>query len=132
MDTSVRELVRRRADDRCEYCRLPQAAAPFFTFHIEHIRARQHGGTDDASNLALSCPDYNAYKGPNLSSVDPQTDRVVPLFNPRLHSWDDHFAMRGPRVEGRTEIGRATVPLLNMNESERLDMRAELLARGDL
>ncbi len=62
----------------------------------------------------------------------PQTDRVVPLFNPRLHSWDDHFAMQGPRVEGRTEIGRATVPLLNMNESERLDMRAELLARGDL
>ena len=132
MDTSVRELVRRRADDRCEYCRLPQAAAPFFTFHIDHIRARQHGGTDEPSNLALSCPDCNACKGPNLSSVDPQTDGVVPLFNPRVHLWKDHFAVQGPRVEGRTEIGRATVRLLDMNEAERLDMRAELLARGEL
>ena len=101
MDTSVRELVRRRAGDQCEYCRLPQAAAPFFTFHIEHIRARQHGGTDDASNLALSCPDCNAHKGPNLSSVDPQTDRVVPLFNPRLHSWDDHFGRGSKQASGR-------------------------------
>ncbi len=132
MDASVRELVRRRADDRCEYCRLPQAAAPFFTFHIEHIRARQHQGTDDPSNLALSCPDCNAYKGPNLTSVDPETDQVVPLFNPRVHSWNDHFAMEGPRVAGLTQVGRATVNLLNMNDAEPLDMRAELLARGDL
>ena len=43
MDAAVRQLVWHRAGDRCEYCRLPQAAAPAFTFHVEHIRARQHG-----------------------------------------------------------------------------------------
>lgn len=132
MDVAVRKFVRRRADDRCEYCRLPQSAAPFFAYHIEHIRARQHHGTDDPSNLALACPDCNAYKGPNLTSVDPETDQVAPLFNPRVHSWNDHFVMQGPRVTGLTQIGRATVELLNMNETERIDMRAELLARGDL
>ena len=62
MDAATREFVRGRASGRCEYCGLPQSAVPFFTFHIEHIRARQHQGSDDPSNLALACPDCNAKK----------------------------------------------------------------------
>ena len=115
MEASLRELVRRRATHRCEYCRLPQAAAPFLTFHIEHIRARQHGGDDDSSNLALACPDCNAHKGPNLTSVDPETEQVVALFNPRQDIWSDHFSFEGPMIIARTPTGRATVRLLSMN-----------------
>ena len=37
-DPTVRGLVWRRADDRCEYCRLPQHAMEA-TFHVEHILA---------------------------------------------------------------------------------------------
>lgn len=33
MDAPTRELVCQRANGRCEYCGLPQDAAPFFTFH---------------------------------------------------------------------------------------------------
>ena len=132
MDAADREQVRRRAVDRCEYCRLPQAATPFFTFHVEHIRARQHQGSDDPENLALACPDCNAFKGPNLTTVDPQTDAVIPVFNPREQVWDEHFAMQGPQVVGLTPTGRATVRLLNMNEEQHMEMRAELLARGEL
>ena len=73
MDAATRELVRRRANGRCEYCRLPQDAAPYFTFHVEHIRARQHGGGDDPSNLGLACPDCNAKKGPNVATISPQS-----------------------------------------------------------
>ena len=115
MEASLRELVRRRATHRCEYCHLPQAAAPFLTFHIEHIRARQHGGDDDSSNLALACPDCNAHKGPNLTSVDPETEQVVALFNPRQDIWSDHFSFEGPMIIARTPTGRATVRLLSMN-----------------
>ena len=49
MDAALRDLVRERAGHRCEYCHLPKAAEPFFTYHIEHIVARQHGGGDDES-----------------------------------------------------------------------------------
>ncbi len=56
MEAALRELVRRRASHRCEYCFLPQASALFLTFHIDHITARQHGGDDDATILALACP----------------------------------------------------------------------------
>jgi 5-methylcytosine-specific restriction endonuclease McrA len=130
IDAATRQLVRQRARNRCEYCRLPQAAAPFFTFHIEHIRAKQHGGSDDLSNLALACPDCNAHKGPNLTAVDPDTDLVVPLFNPRTDRWDDHFQWLGAQLFGSTSIGRATGRLLEMNDVERVAMREEL--RGEL
>lgn len=41
MDGAVRNLVRQRAGNRCEYCRLPQAAVDA-TFHVDHIIAQQH------------------------------------------------------------------------------------------
>lgn len=127
-----RRLVRERAESCCEYCGLPQAAAPFLAFHVEHIRARQHGGGDELDNLALACPDCNAHKGPNLAGVDPVSGECVRLFHPRTDQWSEHFASDGPFIVGRTPIGRATVALLDMNERERAEMRAELLQHGDL
>jgi len=109
---------------------LPQEAAPFFIFHVEHIVARQHGGGDDPGNLCLACPDCNRHKGPNLASIDPQTRELTPLFDPRKYSWDQHFVLQEARIVGLTPTGRATVRLLNMNEEDRVDMRSELLAAG--
>jgi hypothetical protein len=109
---------------------LPQAAAPWVIFHVEHIRARQHRGDDDPSNLALACPDCNFRKGANLTAIPPDSNEVVPLYNPRVHSWEEHFAMVGAEIVGLTDIGRATVQLLDMNEDERVVMRRELQAEG--
>ena len=131
MDEALREFVRQRAGERCEYCLLPQSAARFFTFHVEHIRAKQHGGQDNESNLALACPDCNAHKGPNLTSVDSLTDTVVLIFNPRTEKWEDHFVRQEAVILGVTAVGRATVELLNMNEAERVEMREELLTNGE-
>ena len=68
--------------------------APLISFHIEHIVSRQHGSTDAPDALALACDRCNAYKGPNLTSIDPETNAVVPLFSPREDIWGDHFASR--------------------------------------
>ena len=54
MDEGLRQFIRDRASHRCEYCRMLQEAEPFFTYHIEHIVARQHGGDDDDGNLAFA------------------------------------------------------------------------------
>lgn len=48
-------LVRDRASGFCEYCRVSEADSDL-SFHIEHIRAKVHGGSDQADNLAFSCP----------------------------------------------------------------------------
>ena len=81
------------------------------TFHVEHIIAKQHidEDVDDPSSLALACNRCNAYKGTNLSSIDPKTRTLVPLYNPREDLWQDHFMLRSGEVVGITPSGRATV-----------------------
>jgi 5-methylcytosine-specific restriction endonuclease McrA len=54
MEQELVELVWRRANSRCEYCRLPQEFS-LFTFEIDHIIARKHGGPTAAANLCLAC-----------------------------------------------------------------------------
>ena len=128
MDSATRQLVRRRSDNRCEYCRIPQQATPFITFYVEHVRARQHMGDDGADNLALACDRCNAFKGPNLVSVDSETGETVPLFNPREDDWSEHFLAVGGEIVGLTPTGRATVRLLNMNAPRRVQLREEWFA----
>ena len=132
MDAATRRAVMARAEDRCEYCRLPQTAAPFFTFHVEHIVALQHVEDDSLENLALACPDCNRFKGPNLSTLIPETRQLVALFHPRQDVWEEHFEFQGAVIVGRTDRGRATVRLLNMNSDERVLMRTELIESRNL
>ena len=51
--------------------------SPLAALHIEHVRPRKHGGTDDGDNLALTCIDCNLRKGPNLTGIDPGTGAVT-------------------------------------------------------
>jgi hypothetical protein len=129
MDSATREFVRRRAADRCEYCHLPQQATPFIAFHVEHIIAKQHwdAGHDDESGLAYACDRCNAFKGPNLSSIDPESGDKVDVFNPRSDVWSDHFVVTQGMILGRTAIGRATARLLNMNDFRRVELRLQWL-----
>jgi 5-methylcytosine-specific restriction endonuclease McrA len=83
MDPHTRQLVVRRTADCCEYCRIAQSLIPFHTFHVEHIVARQHGGTNDLENLCLACDRCNAYKGTNLSASGRATVRLLKM-NDRL------------------------------------------------
>jgi len=131
MKRSIRRLVRARAADRCEYCRLPQRSAPLVGFHVEHITARQHGGTDDADNLCWSCHRCNQSKGPNLTGIDPLKGRLTPLFHPRRQHWRRHFRIDGTAIVGLTRVGRTTVAVLDMNAAPRVELRRQLLAAGE-
>ena len=128
-----RELVRRvwrRAGDRCEYCLIPQFAFPL-PFQIDHILAEKHGGESVEENLALACPHCNRFKGPNIAGLDVDTKALTRLFNPRIDAWANHFQFDGPRLKGKTPIGRATIQVLSMNADELLLIRVELLAEDN-
>jgi HNH endonuclease len=125
VDAATRDIVRRRAENRCEYCLLPQEYSRL-TYHIEHIVAIQHGGSGTTDNLALACQRCNRHKGPNLSGIDPVGGEVVPLFHPRRDRWSEHFLFRGALIEGITPIGRATERVLAMNGARRVDLRSKL------
>lgn len=129
MDQALRQLVRRRAGDRCEYCHLPQAGHDE-RFSIDHIVAQSHHGATHESNLALCCLRCNLHKGTNLSGIDPTTGHVTLLFHPRTDDWSMHFRWEEAIIAGVTAIGRTTVDVLTVNAPDRVRLREALLAEG--
>jgi hypothetical protein len=106
--------VAARARHRCEYCQAPEAVFNF-PFEVEHIVPRQSGLAQEA-NLALACRSCNLFKADSTHGVDPQTNRAVRLYHPRVDRWDEHFYPNASgELQGRTEIGRATIAQLRMN-----------------
>jgi hypothetical protein len=101
-------------------------------FEVEHVIPRQHGGTDALGNLAYACLHCNRHKGPNLAGLDRagRRPKLVGLFHPRRHRWPRHFAVAGPRLRGRTPVGRVTVDVLRMNAPLMVAVRAELIQDG--
>ena len=126
---SLRDLVRRRANDTCEYCQMPHE---FYrsSFQPDHIIAAKHKGRSTADNLCWTCFHCNLHKGANLSGIDPRSRKKVWLFNPRRMKWARHFRWHGPLLVGRTAIGRATVEVLKINDSDYVETRAALLEEG--
>lgn len=130
ISAKTRTLVYRRAEDRFEYC-LDHKVFATSSFHIDHIVALQHSGSNDDDNLALTCGPCNLFKGPNLVTTLPGHDEYVRLFNPRVDSWADHFLVASTgRIESRTAVGAATIKLLRFNTEEQVKSRLRLLELG--
>jgi HNH endonuclease len=127
----LRRLVRARSGERCEYCLTPEQFT-LASHWVDHIVAEKHGGQTAEGNLALSCVLCNQHKGTDLTSIDPQTGQITPLFNPRRDQWAAHFRLVGAHVEPLTPTGRVTVRLLQLNHPDRIEERQLLLRLGML
>jgi 5-methylcytosine-specific restriction endonuclease McrA len=126
MNRALLDQVRRLADDRCDYCRIPRRFDPL-PFQLDHIIAEQHGGETILENLAWSCLHDNKHKGPNIAGIDPVTNHLVALFHPRRQRWERHFAWNGAILVGRTRVARATIRVLAINDPDAVAFRAELM-----
>jgi HNH endonuclease len=103
---AVRSDIRKRAANRCEYCKRDIGND---TFHLDHIDPH---GSDEVSNLALSCHRCNLNKSDHLNWVDPHTGASNRLFDPVIDDWNRHFNISGGSVHGKSGIGRSTAALL--------------------
>jgi 5-methylcytosine-specific restriction endonuclease McrA len=82
ISANSRKLIRQRANFLCEYCHSSQEAnASLFTF--DHLLPQSLGGGDEEDNLALACHRCNGRRYNFTTATDPQTQSLVPLFNPR-------------------------------------------------
>jgi len=126
MTSKLRSRVRKRARDCCEYCLIPLRydALPG---QLDHIVATQHGGQTRYANLAFACGHCNSHKGPNVGGIDPVSESLVPLFNPRAQRWAQHFRYEQAQLIGLTASGRATIMVLAMNHPRRVSLRQDLL-----
>ena len=112
-----RQRIRQRANLLCEYCHSSEeASASLFTF--DHLMPQSLGGTDTEDNLALACHRCNGRRYNFTEGTDPETQAIVPLFNPRQNKWSEHFvwSVDGQKIVGITPIGRATIERLDMND----------------
>ena len=118
---ALRRKVAARASRRCEYCLIHEDDT-FWGCEVDHIISEKHGGRTTAGNLAFCCAYCNRHKGADIATLDSRK-RVVPLFHPRKDPWQEHFEIRGLKIVGRTEIGKATAKLLRFNAPARLEER---------
>jgi hypothetical protein len=116
--------VRESARFRCGYCLVSEALIGML-MEFEHLLPILLGGLTIESNLWLSCRTCNNAKRAQYEALDPVTNQLVLLFNPRLQSWDEHFGWSEDRleIEGRTPTARATVLALRLNDPIRLAAR---------
>lgn len=123
--------VRQSAGNRCGYCQSPQHLV-MAKLEIEHIIPRARGGSDEESNLWLSCSLCNRYKGAQVEAADPETREVRLLFNPREDDWHQHFTWSadGAKVIGLSPTGRATVAALNINNEIAVEVRRNWILAG--
>jgi hypothetical protein len=100
-------------------------------FHVDHVNPRANGGPTTEENLALQCPHCSLHKADRIQAVDPDTQNVVRLFHPLVDAWAEHFAMAvDGTITGKTEVGRATVVALSMNDLWPMSARALQVAAG--
>ena len=126
---SLRRLVRDRAHDRCEYCLFPDGVT-FYPHEVDHVIAEKHEGLTVEDNLCLSCWVCNRHKGSDLTSIDPRTGDITPLFHPRRDHWANHFRLSNASIEGITPEGRTTARMLHFNDPDQVELRAALIALG--
>ena len=129
INSETRQIVASRANFVCEYCLIAEADA-YFRFQVEHIISRKHGGSSELENLALACVFCNRYKGSDIASVQPETNKLTRFYNPRIDRWSEHFHLNGIVIEPLTEIGEATVRILQMNHDDQILERQVLSRRG--
>jgi hypothetical protein len=127
----IRQLVTTRAHGCCEYC-MSQEKYASQSFSIEHILPKIRGGDLELINLALACQGCNNFKFTKTTAIDPETNRLVPLFNPRQDNWTTHFGWNDhfTVVIGLTDVGRATVRALQLNRDKLINQRIVYRAYG--
>lgn len=109
---AVRQALRERAGYMCEYCHSPERLSAN-RFTAEHVIPKSLGGSDELDNLALACCRCNERRYNFVAGIDPETQEIVPIFNPRQQKWQE----RGVVIEGTTLIGRVTCIRLDLNDT---------------
>lgn len=127
----VKRAVVESAKWCCEYCRSQSRYCPD-PLSVEHIVPRIRGGSNELDNLAAACQGCNNFKFTATEAADPTTGKAVPLYHPRQHRWNEHFAWNEDFtiILGRTPIGRATVERLQLNRPGVVNLRRVLYSAG--
>ena len=77
-------------------------------------------------HILAALRENNRAKGSDIGSLAPVTGQYCRLFSPRIDRWDEHFALDGSQIVGRTDVAQVTIKILRLNDPERIAERALL------
>ena len=122
---ATQNQVRQRAKLLCEYCHASEQWQ-YVSFTVDHVVPLTKGGANSIDNLALACFHCNRQKSDKIVAFDEQSLSEVPLFNPRIDSWQEHFIWSTDTllIIGLTPTGRATIAALAFNRARIINIRA--------
>lgn len=131
LSAAIRQRVRQRAGNRCEYC-LSHQHYVMGWLQIDHIQPVSKGGQDSEDNLCLACELCNQYKWTQNEGIDPETGKTIALFNPRQQEWSKHFSWSedSTSIIAKTACGRATVNALKLNNALAITVRRNWVQAG--
>jgi HNH endonuclease len=121
----LRVQVIKEANDCCEYC-LQSNIISFYPHQIDHIISLKHGGKTELDNLAYACFACNNAKGSDIGTILLPNRTFIRLYNPRIDSWHEHFEMDNGVIYDKSDIGKATIKVLNFNEVDRIIERQDM------
>ncbi len=127
----LQQQIRERAGYLCEYCHASEIWQ-YVRFTTDHIIPLSLGGQNTQNNLCLACFHCNRRKGGRITGRDSHSGTEVPLFHPRKYMWKNHFIWSPEklRIIGLSQIGRATVELLQLNRERVVRIRAADIDAG--
>ncbi|BAU12690.1 HNH endonuclease [Leptolyngbya sp. NIES-3755] len=80
--------------------------------------------------LVVAANTVYAFKGSDIASIDPETDEITALYNPRRDRWQDHFQLQDAELIPLTDRARTTIRLLQLNRNSILKERPLWIASG--
>ena len=90
----------------------------FYPHQIDHIISLKHGVKTELNNLAYACFACNNTKGSDIGTMLLPARIFIRLYNPRIDNWHVHFEMENGFIYDKTDIAKATIKVLSLNEIE--------------
>ncbi|MEA5460986.1 HNH endonuclease signature motif containing protein [Arcicella sp. LKC2W] len=119
-----RQFIAQCASYCCEYC-LYSDDDTLFKHQIDHIISLKHGGSSDLENLAYACFLCNNSKGSDVGTILLPGTTFIRFYNPRTDNWNDHFELYHGVIYAKSQIGQATIKILEMNNVDRIMEKKE-------
>lgn len=112
----IKEPLLKSSNKKCAYCECILQETDSYC-QIEHFHPKSLYPQEVVvwENLLPSCGRCNAPKG-NHDTVN------IPIINPYKDVPKEHLSTQGCRLYSKTEIGKMTIKVLNLNDNDRLCM----------
>lgn len=110
----IKSTLLASSNSKCAYCECPLDKDSNY-MEVEHFADKKNNPNlvVEWDNLLPACKRCNGAKANHDVNV-------IPILNPYLDDPKDHLALRLYRLRGKTEKGRSTIDVTNLNHSTRL------------